>query len=160
MTCGKGYKHRQTWCQFGEERLDDRFCDSSKPESVQACQQQECASWQVGPWGQVRITIYFIAANKTLFWCMSCLGMTGITMSIFLMLMPVKWKFKHIVMSTNVISRSAVVAAGYWKKIITAAVWAEIDHKNGMRLGTRQRTIFGIFALMVSTSKTKITMLL
>ena len=54
VTCGKGYKHRQTWCQFGEDRLDDRFCDSSKPESVQTCQQQECASWQVGHWGQVR----------------------------------------------------------------------------------------------------------
>lgn len=53
MTCGKGYKHRQTWCQFGEDRLDDRFCGSSKPESVQTCQQQECAAWQVGPWGQV-----------------------------------------------------------------------------------------------------------
>ncbi|XP_057217924.1 A disintegrin and metalloproteinase with thrombospondin motifs 9 [Triplophysa rosa] len=51
VTCGKGYKHRQTWCQFAEERLDDHFCDSSKPESVQACQQQECASWQVGSWG-------------------------------------------------------------------------------------------------------------
>ncbi|XP_051531405.1 A disintegrin and metalloproteinase with thrombospondin motifs 9 [Myxocyprinus asiaticus] len=56
VTCGKGYKHRQAWCQFGEERLDDRFCDSSKPESVQACQQQECASWQVGPWGQCTTT--------------------------------------------------------------------------------------------------------
>ncbi|KAM9813380.1 A disintegrin and metalloproteinase with thrombospondin motifs 9 [Neosynchiropus ocellatus] len=52
VTCGKGYKHRQTWCQFGEDRLDDHFCGSSKPESVQSCQQQECASWQVGPWGQ------------------------------------------------------------------------------------------------------------
>uniref|UniRef100_A0A7N6B2E3 ADAM metallopeptidase with thrombospondin type 1 motif, 9 n=1 Tax=Anabas testudineus TaxID=64144 RepID=A0A7N6B2E3_ANATE len=52
VTCGKGYKHRQTWCQFGEDRLDDRFCGSAKPESVQTCQQQECASWQVGPWGQ------------------------------------------------------------------------------------------------------------
>ncbi|XP_062325813.1 A disintegrin and metalloproteinase with thrombospondin motifs 9 [Osmerus eperlanus] len=52
VTCGKGYKHRQTYCQFGEDRLDDRFCDSSKPESVQMCQQQECASWQVGSWGQ------------------------------------------------------------------------------------------------------------
>ncbi|KAJ8409285.1 hypothetical protein AAFF_G00234830, partial [Aldrovandia affinis] len=56
VTCGKGYKHRQTWCQFGEERLDDRLCDSSKPESVQTCQQQECASWQVGPWGQCTTT--------------------------------------------------------------------------------------------------------
>ncbi|XP_030632604.1 A disintegrin and metalloproteinase with thrombospondin motifs 9 [Chanos chanos] len=56
VTCGKGYKHRQTWCQFGEDRLDDRFCDSSKPESVQTCQQQECASWQVGPWGQCTTT--------------------------------------------------------------------------------------------------------
>lgn len=61
MTCGKGYKHRQTWCQFGEDRLDDRFCGSSKPESVQTCQQQECASWQVGPWGQVSRT--FITCN-------------------------------------------------------------------------------------------------
>uniref|UniRef100_A0AAX7V026 GON domain-containing protein n=1 Tax=Astatotilapia calliptera TaxID=8154 RepID=A0AAX7V026_ASTCA len=52
VTCGKGYKHRQTWCQFGEDRLHDRFCGSSKPESVQTCQQQECAAWQVGPWGQ------------------------------------------------------------------------------------------------------------
>ncbi|XP_054472137.1 A disintegrin and metalloproteinase with thrombospondin motifs 9-like [Anoplopoma fimbria] len=52
VTCGKGYKHRQTWCQFGEDRLDDRFCGSSKPDSVLTCQQQECASWQVGPWGQ------------------------------------------------------------------------------------------------------------
>ncbi|KAJ3602159.1 hypothetical protein NHX12_029918 [Muraenolepis orangiensis] len=51
VTCGKGYKHRQTWCQFSEDRLDDRFCDS-KPETVQTCQQQDCASWQVGPWGQ------------------------------------------------------------------------------------------------------------
>ncbi|RXN04231.1 A disintegrin and metallo ase with thrombospondin motifs 9 [Labeo rohita] len=56
VTCGKGYKHRQTWCQFGEERLDDRFCDSSKPDSVQTCQQQECASWQMGPWGQCTTT--------------------------------------------------------------------------------------------------------
>uniref|UniRef100_A0A3Q2Y652 ADAM metallopeptidase with thrombospondin type 1 motif 9 n=1 Tax=Hippocampus comes TaxID=109280 RepID=A0A3Q2Y652_HIPCM len=52
VTCGKGYKHRPTWCQFGEDRLDDRFCGSTKPESVQTCQQQECAAWQVGPWGQ------------------------------------------------------------------------------------------------------------
>lgn len=54
VTCGKGHKHRQTWCQFGEDQLNDRFCDpETKPESVQTCQQQECASWQVGPWGQV-----------------------------------------------------------------------------------------------------------
>ncbi|XP_075430373.1 A disintegrin and metalloproteinase with thrombospondin motifs 9 isoform X1 [Ascaphus truei] len=53
VTCGKGHKHRQTWCQFGEDRLNDRFCDpETKPVSVQTCQQQECASWQVGPWGQ------------------------------------------------------------------------------------------------------------
>ncbi|XP_053576979.1 A disintegrin and metalloproteinase with thrombospondin motifs 9 [Bombina bombina] len=57
VTCGKGHKHRQTWCQFGEERLNDRFCDAeSKPVSVQGCQQQECASWQVGPWGQCTAT--------------------------------------------------------------------------------------------------------
>uniref|UniRef100_A0A8C0IDD0 ADAM metallopeptidase with thrombospondin type 1 motif 9 n=1 Tax=Bubo bubo TaxID=30461 RepID=A0A8C0IDD0_BUBBB len=57
VTCGKGHKHRQTWCQFGEDRLNDRFCDpETKPESVQTCQQQECASWQVGPWGQCTMT--------------------------------------------------------------------------------------------------------
>nr|XP_006004481.1 PREDICTED: A disintegrin and metalloproteinase with thrombospondin motifs 9 [Latimeria chalumnae] len=57
VTCGRGYKHRQIWCQFGEERLDDRFCNSAeKPESMQACQQQECAAWQVGPWGQCTTT--------------------------------------------------------------------------------------------------------
>ncbi|XP_043835694.1 A disintegrin and metalloproteinase with thrombospondin motifs 9 isoform X2 [Dromiciops gliroides] len=57
VTCGKGHKHRQVWCQFGEERLNDRLCDlAAKPESVQTCQQQECASWQVGPWGQCSVT--------------------------------------------------------------------------------------------------------
>lgn len=54
VTCGKGHKHRQTWCQFGEDRLSDRFCNpETKPDSVQTCQQQECAAWQVGQWGQV-----------------------------------------------------------------------------------------------------------
>ncbi|XP_053325323.1 A disintegrin and metalloproteinase with thrombospondin motifs 9 [Spea bombifrons] len=53
VTCGKGHKHRQTWCQFGEERLSDRFCDAeTKPVSVQTCQQQDCASWEIGTWGQ------------------------------------------------------------------------------------------------------------
>ncbi|XP_044531659.1 A disintegrin and metalloproteinase with thrombospondin motifs 9 [Gracilinanus agilis] len=57
VTCGKGHKHRQVWCQFGEERLNDRLCDlATKPDSVQTCQQQECASWQVGPWGQCSVT--------------------------------------------------------------------------------------------------------
>uniref|UniRef100_A0A4W4GDV2 Peptidase M12B domain-containing protein n=1 Tax=Electrophorus electricus TaxID=8005 RepID=A0A4W4GDV2_ELEEL len=56
VTCGRGYRHRQRWCQFREERVDERFCDAAKPESVQACQQQACASWQVGPWGQCSAT--------------------------------------------------------------------------------------------------------
>lgn len=90
---------------------------------------------------------------------MSCLGMTGITLSIFEGYAS-EMEIQAHCDECNVISRSAVVAPGYCKQIITAAVWAEIDHKNGMRLGTRQRTIFGIFVLMVSTSKTKITMLL
>ncbi|XP_059571400.1 A disintegrin and metalloproteinase with thrombospondin motifs 9 isoform X2 [Alligator mississippiensis] len=57
VTCGKGHKHRQTWCQFGEDRLSDRFCNpETKPDSVQTCQQQECAAWQVGQWGQCTAT--------------------------------------------------------------------------------------------------------
>ncbi|XP_067397827.1 A disintegrin and metalloproteinase with thrombospondin motifs 9 isoform X1 [Emydura macquarii macquarii] len=57
VTCGKGHKHRQIWCQFGEDRLHDRFCDpEAKPDSVQTCQQQECAGWHVGPWGQCTVT--------------------------------------------------------------------------------------------------------
>lgn len=54
VTCGKGHKHRQVWCQFGEDRLSDRMCDpEAKPEPMQMCQQPECAAWQAGPWGQV-----------------------------------------------------------------------------------------------------------
>lgn len=54
VTCGKGQKHRQVWCQFGEDRLSDRMCDpEAKPEPMQTCQQPECAAWQAGPWGQV-----------------------------------------------------------------------------------------------------------
>ncbi|KAF3829001.1 hypothetical protein GH733_003265 [Mirounga leonina] len=57
VTCGKGHKHRQVWCQFGEDRLNDRICDpASKPASMQTCQQPECASWQAGPWGQCSVT--------------------------------------------------------------------------------------------------------
>ncbi|KAL1790423.1 A disintegrin and metalloproteinase with thrombospondin motifs 9 isoform X1 [Sigmodon hispidus] len=57
VTCGKGHKHRQVWCQFGEDRLSDRMCDPEvKPESVQTCQQPECAAWQAGPWGQCSVT--------------------------------------------------------------------------------------------------------
>ncbi|XP_033066243.1 A disintegrin and metalloproteinase with thrombospondin motifs 9 isoform X1 [Trachypithecus francoisi] len=57
VTCGKGRKHRQVWCQFGEDRLNDRMCDpETKPTSMQTCQQPECASWQAGPWGQCSVT--------------------------------------------------------------------------------------------------------
>nr|XP_008259108.3 A disintegrin and metalloproteinase with thrombospondin motifs 9 isoform X4 [Oryctolagus cuniculus] len=57
VTCGKGHKHRQVWCQFGEDRLNDRICDpEAKPASMQTCQQPECASWQAGPWGQCSVT--------------------------------------------------------------------------------------------------------
>ncbi|KAM9593052.1 A disintegrin and metalloproteinase with thrombospondin motifs 9 isoform 1-T1 [Trichechus inunguis] len=57
VTCGKGNKHRQVWCQFGDDRLNDRSCDpESKPASTQTCQQPECASWQAGPWGQCSVT--------------------------------------------------------------------------------------------------------
>ncbi|KAF7250039.1 A disintegrin and metalloproteinase with thrombospondin motifs 9 [Varanus komodoensis] len=47
VTCGKGHKHRQIWCQFGGERLNDRICNlETKPDAVQSCQRQECAAWQ------------------------------------------------------------------------------------------------------------------
>ena len=61
VACGKGHKHRQVWCQFGEDRLNDRICDpETKPASMQTCQQPECASWQAGPWGQVFQMIKFL----------------------------------------------------------------------------------------------------
>lgn len=63
VTCGKGHKHRQVWCQFGEDRLSDRMCDpEAKPEPMQTCQQPECAAWQAGPWGQVFWMIRFLTA--------------------------------------------------------------------------------------------------
>ncbi|XP_058144336.1 A disintegrin and metalloproteinase with thrombospondin motifs 9 isoform X18 [Dasypus novemcinctus] len=57
VTCGKGHKLRQVWCQFGEDRLNDRICDpETKPASMETCQQPECASWQAGPWGQCSVS--------------------------------------------------------------------------------------------------------
>uniref|UniRef100_A0A0P6J9Z7 A disintegrin and metalloproteinase with thrombospondin motifs 9 preproprotein n=1 Tax=Heterocephalus glaber TaxID=10181 RepID=A0A0P6J9Z7_HETGA len=57
VTCGKGHRHRQVWCQFGEDRVSDKICDpQAKPASMQPCQQSECASWQAGPWGQCSVT--------------------------------------------------------------------------------------------------------
>uniref|UniRef100_G1NB35 ADAM metallopeptidase with thrombospondin type 1 motif 20 n=1 Tax=Meleagris gallopavo TaxID=9103 RepID=G1NB35_MELGA len=52
VTCGKGMKHRQVWCQLNDEQLRDDFCNlNDRPGSVTPCELPECASWQVGPWG-------------------------------------------------------------------------------------------------------------
>ncbi|KFO22575.1 A disintegrin and metalloproteinase with thrombospondin motifs 9 [Fukomys damarensis] len=57
VTCGKGRRHRQVWCQFGEDHASDKICNpEAKPASTQPCQQSECASWQAGPWGQCSVT--------------------------------------------------------------------------------------------------------
>nr|XP_033815546.1 A disintegrin and metalloproteinase with thrombospondin motifs 20 isoform X1 [Geotrypetes seraphini] len=57
VTCGKGTRHRQVTCQLNKSKLGDNFCDSNtKPESVSSCELQECASWQVGPWGSCAVT--------------------------------------------------------------------------------------------------------
>lgn len=54
VTCGKGMKHRQVWCQLNDEHLRDDFCNpNDRPESVTLCELHECASWEVGPWGHV-----------------------------------------------------------------------------------------------------------
>ncbi|KAF6117232.1 ADAM metallopeptidase with thrombospondin type 1 motif 20 [Phyllostomus discolor] len=57
VTCGKGTKQRQVWCELNEDRLSDGFCDpSTKPESLRPCELHACASWQVGPWGSCTAT--------------------------------------------------------------------------------------------------------
>ncbi|KYO47658.1 A disintegrin and metalloproteinase with thrombospondin motifs 4 [Alligator mississippiensis] len=57
VTCGKGMRHRQVWCQIKDEKLQDSFCNpNSRPESVRPCELPECASWQVGPWGSCAVT--------------------------------------------------------------------------------------------------------
>ncbi|XP_021098768.1 A disintegrin and metalloproteinase with thrombospondin motifs 20 isoform X5 [Heterocephalus glaber] len=57
VTCGKGTKQRQVWCQLNEDRLSDGFCNlSTKPESLRPCEFHTCASWQVGPWGSCTAT--------------------------------------------------------------------------------------------------------
>ncbi|XP_072124224.1 A disintegrin and metalloproteinase with thrombospondin motifs 20-like isoform X1 [Mobula birostris] len=57
VTCGKGTRHRQVSCLLNNEQLQDEFCNpSTKPESTDNCELQECASWQVGAWGQCAVT--------------------------------------------------------------------------------------------------------
>ncbi|XP_032029641.1 A disintegrin and metalloproteinase with thrombospondin motifs 20 [Hylobates moloch] len=57
VTCGKGTKQRQVWCQLNADHLSDGFCNSStKPESLSPCELHTCASWQVGPWGPCTTT--------------------------------------------------------------------------------------------------------
>ncbi|KAM4676040.1 A disintegrin and metalloproteinase with thrombospondin motifs 20 [Discoglossus pictus] len=57
VTCGKGTKRRQVSCQLNDEQLKDNYCDPhNKPEFVRSCELQECASWQVGPWGPCTVT--------------------------------------------------------------------------------------------------------
>lgn len=56
VTCGKGMKQRQVWCQQSEDPVRDGFCNTStKPESLRPCELRACASWHVGPWGSVSI---------------------------------------------------------------------------------------------------------
>uniref|UniRef100_A0A8C6NFY1 Uncharacterized protein n=1 Tax=Melopsittacus undulatus TaxID=13146 RepID=A0A8C6NFY1_MELUD len=57
VTCGKGMKRRQVWCQLNDEQLRDDFCNpNDRPESITPCELHECASWQVGPWGSCAVT--------------------------------------------------------------------------------------------------------
>ncbi|KAH0616617.1 hypothetical protein JD844_027870 [Phrynosoma platyrhinos] len=57
VTCGKGTRHRQVWCQLNDDQLEDVFCNpNSVPESVRSCELKECATWQVGPWGECSVT--------------------------------------------------------------------------------------------------------
>ncbi|XP_051651320.1 A disintegrin and metalloproteinase with thrombospondin motifs 20 isoform X1 [Manacus candei] len=57
VTCGKGIKHRQVWCQLHDEQMRDDFCNpNDRPETVMPCELHECASWQVGPWGSCSAT--------------------------------------------------------------------------------------------------------
>jgi len=57
VTCGKGTKQRQVWCQLNEDHLSDGLCNpSTKPESLRPCELHTCASWQVGPWGSCTAT--------------------------------------------------------------------------------------------------------
>uniref|UniRef100_A0A8C5W708 ADAM metallopeptidase with thrombospondin type 1 motif 20 n=1 Tax=Leptobrachium leishanense TaxID=445787 RepID=A0A8C5W708_9ANUR len=57
VTCGKGMKRRHVSCQLNDEQLKDNYCDPNhKPETVEHCELQECASWQVGPWGSCTVT--------------------------------------------------------------------------------------------------------
>ncbi|XP_050791962.1 A disintegrin and metalloproteinase with thrombospondin motifs 20 isoform X2 [Gopherus flavomarginatus] len=57
VTCGKGMRYRQVWCQLNDEKVRENFCNpNSRPESVRSCELHECASWQVGPWGSCAVT--------------------------------------------------------------------------------------------------------
>ncbi|XP_068132664.1 A disintegrin and metalloproteinase with thrombospondin motifs 20 isoform X2 [Hyperolius riggenbachi] len=57
VTCGKGTRHRHVTCQLIDEQLKDDYCDPhKKPESITACELQECAYWHVGPWGECSVT--------------------------------------------------------------------------------------------------------
>uniref|UniRef100_A0ACB8FPN3 Uncharacterized protein n=1 Tax=Sphaerodactylus townsendi TaxID=933632 RepID=A0ACB8FPN3_9SAUR len=57
VTCGKGTQHRQVWCQVNDEQLQHAFCSrNSVPESERLCELNDCAAWQVGPWGVCSVT--------------------------------------------------------------------------------------------------------
>ncbi|XP_075065170.1 A disintegrin and metalloproteinase with thrombospondin motifs 20 [Mixophyes fleayi] len=57
VTCGKGTRRRHVACQLNDEQLKDNYCDlNTKPESVIACELQECAYWHIGPWGPCSVT--------------------------------------------------------------------------------------------------------
>nr|XP_004668589.2 A disintegrin and metalloproteinase with thrombospondin motifs 20 isoform X2 [Jaculus jaculus] len=52
VTCGKGTRQRQVWCELHEDHLTDSYCNTStKPESLRPCELQKCAFWHIGPWG-------------------------------------------------------------------------------------------------------------
>ncbi|XP_053114058.1 A disintegrin and metalloproteinase with thrombospondin motifs 20 isoform X2 [Hemicordylus capensis] len=74
VTCGKGMRRRQVWCQLNDNQLENAFCNpNSVPESVRACEMNECAAWQVGPWGACSVTCghgYQVRAVK-------CVGVYG-----------------------------------------------------------------------------------
>ena len=60
-SCDNGVQTRKSYCTEGDSVVDDSFCDKRrKPENAKVCSLRPCkASWFIGEWSKVNITIAF-----------------------------------------------------------------------------------------------------
>lgn len=62
VSCGTGERIRPYWCQLGDNQMvtSHDTCGRDLPHHKEPCRLEDCASWAVGDWSPVSITLFVL----------------------------------------------------------------------------------------------------